>query len=48
MRRREKALRAGYWEGMVSAFEYRQAIASYLGHLKWGDQGGTLARQLTA
>lgn len=46
IRRKEKALRKGYWQGTVTAEEYRQTVASLLGHIKWGDRTGAVTKQL--
>jgi len=46
IRRKERALRRGYWQGMVTADDYWQTVASLLGHVKWGDETGVIATQL--
>lgn len=46
MRRREKEVRAQYWNGDITAEDYRQTVSSLLGYLKWGDRTGALAARL--
>lgn len=46
IRRKERELRRAYWADEIPIETYRQTIDSFLGHMKWGDEGGFLTKQL--
>ncbi len=46
IRRKEKALRQAYWQGLLDADAYWCRVASMVGHIKWGYQYSVLIKQI--